>query len=66
MIMLCNPLQSTFTPRHQSVMCQLVVSTEISRSAYLGREVESQVAVVCKRVLNHERHISRKAQLDSA
>lgn len=34
--------------------------------AYLGGEVESEVAVVCQRVLDHEGHIGREAQLDSA
>jgi hypothetical protein len=34
--------------------------------AYLGGEVESEVAVVCQRVLDHERHVGGKAQLDSA
>lgn len=41
-------------------------SAAIGGLAYLGGEVESEVAVVCERVLDHERHISRKAQLDSA
>lgn len=36
------------------------------RWSYLGSEVESEVAVVCQGVLDHERHISRQAQLNSA
>jgi hypothetical protein len=43
-----------------------VVTVKLDGLTYLGCEVESEVAVVCQRVLDHERHIGRKAQLDSA
>lgn len=43
-----------------------MISAEPGSLTYLGGEVESEVAVVCERVLDHERHIGRKAQLDSA
>ena len=43
-----------------------MILLEVVGSVYLGGEVESEVAVVCQRVLDHERHIGGKAQLDSA
>lgn len=43
-----------------------MIVLDFSGLADLGGEVESEVAVVCQRVLDHERHIGRKAQLDSA
>jgi hypothetical protein len=43
-----------------------VLTVKIDGLTYLGCEVESEITVVCQRVLDHERHISRETQLDSA
>ena len=43
-----------------------MIDQKVGNLAYLGGKVESEVAVVCQRVLDHEGHIGRKAQLDSA
>ena len=60
------PLWPASTPRRQSASCQLVIIINVGVLTYLGSEVESEVAVVCQRVLDHERHVGRQAQLDSA
>jgi hypothetical protein len=43
-----------------------VLSQCKNEQAYLGGQVESKVAVVGERVLDHERHVGRQTELDSA